>query len=96
MTKTIEEIKRVLFCHGETFSGGSLESCERIAREWSEYGFKPLQVTRWCDAGCWEPSIAAKLAGNGITPEFAFKNVNKDLIYKVCNGDMKFSELVSD
>lgn len=102
----IDDIRCVLLCSGDMFSGGP-DVARTVAAEWLSYGFNSVEVRRWNDAGCWDPSTAELFRKRGVGPKHAEKlceSYNRwsaasgghihDAMYAICNADLTIGKVV--
>jgi hypothetical protein len=74
--------------HGPMFAGNCLADA---AADWEDLDFAVEEADQWCSIGVWSAEIAAILRGEGMTPE----QVDRNLIYSVCNGDIPVHVLLA-
>lgn len=104
MSDMIQELER----HGWRFTGNNVQD---IAQEWLDADFTAYEAAEWCEAGCWEPSVAAQLRDAGVTTDQATARAEAledacedaaeeytdgSVIYAICNRDASIDLLLTD
>lgn len=48
--------------------GPTFREAVGVTMEWLDAGIQPAEVAGWLQAGCWSPTVAARLVAAGIRP----------------------------
>ena len=98
-------IGEVLLTYGERCHGWRPVD---VARAWDAYGFTPLGVEVWCDAGVWDAATAQAFVAAEMTPDDACAAADRLVeqngadkytdgcpIYAACNGDIDPAAIIA-